>query len=68
MIVKVSNPEKIFVIGAKVYKDDTVVGKVIDMDPDTGEATIEIDSMFDNFFRDSSHIIGLSSRKIPKEL
>lgn len=71
MIINVPNPDGLIVEDTNVYKDDTVIGKVINIDPDTGDATIEVDPMFNNWIRivlQSGQPLGISSRKQPKKL
>ncbi len=58
-------------IGCPIYIDDTEVGKVEDINKETGEVTVNINPMFDNWIMkslNSSQLIGLSSRKQPKKL
>jgi hypothetical protein len=71
MRILIPNPNGLIVEGTKAYKDDTIIGEVINVDPDTGNATIDVDSMFDNWIRgviQSGLPTGISSRKLAKPL
>jgi len=57
--------------GLPVYKDDTEIGKIHEINQETKDVLVEIDPMFDNWIREvfsRNESIGVSTKKQPRRL